>query len=193
MKIFGSIALTILALLTGSTQQAVVRKIKSPYIYVNAQDSVYIEALKDTSYQLFCLLFHAEQDTIGLDPGLSTNGRWRAINLLHLLKDLQPKAFFTTPFRANILTIQPACDYFKLPYNYYDQADIKSLLNRIDNTGNGLIVMVTHPETFDNIFSALALEKYPDSLQGRLYDRIIFVQRKKNQKPRHWSFRYNIR
>ena len=86
-------------------------------------DSMVLEPDK----QLIVLLFHAEQDTIGLDPGLSTEGRWRAINLLRIMKTIEFGAFFTTPFRNNILTLQPLVDYKKTQPRYYDQSDIQVL------------------------------------------------------------------
>ena len=48
---------------------------------------------KDTA-QYFFFIFEAEEDTIGLDPGLSTNGRWRAIQLAKIFKNYSQKQFF---------------------------------------------------------------------------------------------------
>ncbi len=77
-------------LMSGSLQAQgtlpVLQAIRPPYLILGeGQDSVELKGLSAATSQLIFMVFHAEQDVIGLDPGLSTDGRWRAIRLLQIL------------------------------------------------------------------------------------------------------------
>jgi hypothetical protein len=171
----------------------IIHSISGNHIYFESKDSLLLEGMQDPNYQLIAIVFHAEKDTIGLDPGLSTEGRWRAIHLLNLLKPLKPQEFLSTPFRMNILTLQPLTDYFQKMVVYYDQADLKSLLKTVESFEKKPIVLVAHPETFGLIFEALTTKQYTDSISGVLSDRLILIQRKHNREVKYWTFRYNSR
>lgn len=135
----------------------------------------------DPDKQLIVLLFHAEQDTIGLDPGLSTEGRWRAINLLRIMKPIDFGAFFTTPFRNNILTIQPLVDYKKTQPKYYDQSDIQVLIKEMENLSPYPIMVMVHPETVGLIFERITHSKLTMDLRTNRSDKMILIQRDRNQ------------
>lgn len=156
-------------------------------------DSLPLVALKDTNYQLIILLFHAEEDTIGLDPGLSVNGRWRAIHLNKLFRDINFKGYFTTPFRNNILTLQPLMDYKECKASYYDQADIQALTENIKTMFPSPVIVMTHPETIKLIFEQLTQHKN-FTVKGEKYsEKLIIIQRSK-KRPTVWNeFKYSIR
>ncbi|MBK8298638.1 MAG: hypothetical protein IPK91_15445 [Saprospiraceae bacterium] len=135
----------------------------------------------DPDKQLIVLLFHAEQDTIGLDPGLSTEGRWRAINLLRIMKTIEFGAFFTTPFRNNILTLQPLVDYKKTQPRYYDQSDIQVLIKEIANLSPYPIMVMVHPETVGLIFERITQSKLTMDISTNRSDKMILIQRDRKQ------------
>jgi hypothetical protein len=98
--IFVSVLLSVSMTSIGHAQDEppVLSGIRGSYLILNGgMDSMKLTGLESSSHQLIFCMFHAEEDPIGLDPGLSTDGRWRAINLLKILKNLEFKALFTTP------------------------------------------------------------------------------------------------
>lgn len=115
-----------------SGQELLLQEIAFGKFYFSNGDSLYMPSLTQEDQQLIVFLFHAEQDTIGLDPGLSIQGRYRAIKLLNLMKNIPFAAYYTTPFRNNILTLQPLVDRNKAEIQYYDQADIKALVKKLN-------------------------------------------------------------
>lgn len=141
------------------------------------QDSFELKSLKDPKKQLVVFLYHAEQDTIGLDPGLSVEGRWRAINLLNLWKEVAFKAYFTTPFRNNILTLQPLKDYKKVRLSYYDQADIQALAQSIEQAFPEPVIVMVHPETVGLIFEHLSGVSLPLEWQQYKPEILILLER----------------
>ena len=56
-------------------------------MYFTSGDSIPMSYSGKDTAQYFFFIFEAEEDTIGLDPGLSTNGRWRAIHLAKIFKE----------------------------------------------------------------------------------------------------------
>lgn len=178
-----------------STQTAIDRIIrcKNQQLYFSNGDSMKLVSLENDQYQLILFIFHAEEDTIGLDPGLSVNGRWRAIHLLKLFKEIPFKGFFTTPFRNNILTLQPLVDHKKANIAYYDQGDLQKLAENIQKLNPDPVIVVVHPETVAILFEKLCQKKFEISLDGNLSEKIIMIQKNKNL-PSPWrEFKYSIR
>lgn len=168
--------------------------IRGNYLILNAGvDSMKLAGLGNSNHQLIFCVFHAEEDTIGLDPGLSTDGRWRAINLLKILKNLEFKAFFTTPFRNNILTLQPLTDFKNMDVTYYDQADLNSLYNQVDYLKPGNLLMMIHHATFPKIFKNFTGKDLTEDVSLEPANRIYIIHRSPKSNPEFFIFRYNIR
>ncbi|MBK6824505.1 MAG: hypothetical protein IPG87_16570 [Saprospiraceae bacterium] len=194
--IFAAIFITLSTVfnLTAQDEPPLLSGIKGNFFILNeGRDSMEFAGLKDSQSQLIFCLFHAEEDPIGLDPGLSTDGRWRALNLLKILKNIEFKAFFTTPFRNNILTLQPLTDFKRTQPVYYDQADLKSLFNQIDNVNPGNLVMMIHHATFPTIFKNFMGEDLLEDISLEPANRIFIIYREPKSKPTFFTFRYNIR
>lgn len=104
--IFAAIFITLSTVfnLTAQDEPPLLSGIKGNFFILNeGRDSMEFAGLKDSQSQLIFCLFHAEEDPIGLDPGLSTDGRWRALNLLKILKNIELKAFLPPLFETTFL------------------------------------------------------------------------------------------
>jgi hypothetical protein len=170
-----------------------ITKVDGSLLRFNDGDSLPLIALKSSDYQLIVLVFHAEEDTIGMDPGLSIDGRWRAIHLSKLIKDIDFNGYYTTPFRNNILTMQPLLDSKHAKYSYYDQGDIQALCEGIKKSFPSPSIVVVHPETVNNILEQLTQQKTALVMNGNLSEKIIFIQRSKKYSSFWTEFKYSIR
>ncbi|MBK8956229.1 MAG: hypothetical protein IPM34_11845 [Saprospiraceae bacterium] len=169
-------------------------KIQNGQVYCNTGDSIDVSPTTLQNSQMVFLLFHAEQDTIGMDPGLSIPGRYRALNLLKLFKDQDIKAFYSTPFRNNVLTLQPLLDSKKIDVVYYDQADIAALVKKIDHIYPESAMVVVHPQTLHKILSQLSGRELTYKVSGNLSEKLILLSRnKKSGTSLMRNFRYPIR
>jgi hypothetical protein len=74
-------------------------------MYFTSGDSIQLSYTGKDTAQYFFFIFEAEEDTIGLDPGLSTNGDGEQFILQKYLKNYSFKTIFSTPFRKGILTL----------------------------------------------------------------------------------------
>jgi len=168
---------TFLSVLSGQESLPGILQFKNQVFQFDSGDSLVLS----TDKQFMVLLFHAEQDTIGLDPGLSTEGRWRAINLLRMMKTIEFGAFYTTPFRNNILTLQPLVDFKKTQPHYYDQSDIQVLIKEIENQSPYPVMVMVHPETVGLIFEHITKAKLNMDLRANRSDKMILIQRDRKQ------------
>ncbi len=172
----------------------VLQAIRPPYLILGeGQDSVELKGLSAATSQLIFMVFHAEQDVIGLDPGLSTDGRWRAIRLLQILKNVEFEKYFSTTFRNNILTLQPLTDARKAALSYYDQADLQSLYKQIDLMGPDDLVMTVHLQTLPQIIERFTGSPWKPEYSAQPTDLIFIIERKPGQKGVLHTFRYKIR
>lgn len=176
-----------------SGQELLLQEIAFGKFYFSNGDSLYMPSLTQEDQQLIVFLFHAEQDTIGLDPGLSIQGRYRAIKLLNLMKNIPFAAYYTTPFRNNILTLQPLVDKNKAEIQYYDQADIKALVKKIEYLFPQPVIIMVHPETVRDLVHQLAGGPIDINIDGNKADKLFFLERSRNQEASLNSCKYNFR
>ncbi|MFN8280527.1 MAG: histidine phosphatase family protein [Saprospiraceae bacterium] len=163
------------------------------FILDNATDSVRIRGLRDPRVQMMYFLFAAEEDPVGLDPGLSTDGRWRAIHLADILREQNIVAFFSTPFRRNILTLQPVCDKKQIQPLYYDQADLKSLFDQVNKFGSGDVVIMIHKESFGKMLELFSGQKHTINVDNQPANRIFVLERSLVGSSRLSVYTYDIR
>ncbi len=168
--------------------------IRPPYLILDdGKDSLKLKGLEAASTQLIFMLFHAEQDVIGLDPGLSNDGRWRAIHLKEILKNVEFEKYFSTPFRNNILTLEPLTNWRKAELSLYDQADLKSLFKQLDLLAPDDLVMMIHQQTFAQIMRHLISSDYTETFVEQPTDVIYILERKVGQPGKLHKFKYKIR
>jgi len=160
------------------------------FVSKDAKDSVYSKDLKNPSVQTIYLLLHAEIDSIGLDPGLTSEGRWRAIKLIKLFKEREIKAFFTTPFRRNILTLQPIVDSYGKEVIYYDNSDLKSFYKQLDLYKNGDFIVIVDKSYVKEIIANLTMMPFTENLSIDSSEDFFVVQKFQKDKPKFWRFKY---
>lgn len=183
------------AYISNAQELKTVSAMRSSFLIFNkGEDSLQLKALKyPSTSQIIFFFFAAEEDPIGLDPGLSTDGRWRAINIISILKEFEPTSIFSTPFRRNILTLQPFSDARRIDIQYYDQADLKALLDKLKKLNSNDAIVMVHKETVSKIIESLTGLPFTDKLENSCSDRIFVLERPMNGQAILHSFRYDIR
>lgn len=171
------------------SEKTTLRYLSENYAYLTNGDSVLIKETSDQ--QLIYALFRVEQDTIGLDPGLSTDGRWRAIKLMKLFRDIPLALYSSTPFRRNILSLQPLLDDKKAKLVYYDLSDLKDLYVKIDQVYPKSVIMMVHHPSFESIAEHLTETNLETSTKSEPSNILFILRRDKNKKGKIISFYYN--
>lgn len=171
----------------------VVKGASRDFVYFNRGDSLSISEENGQILQPVWMIYHAEEDTIGLDPGLSTRGRFRAIHLQKIFKEIALSAYYSTPFRNNILTLQPLIDSRSAELVYYDQADIAALVKKIDHLYPQPVIIVAHPETVGKIIFQLSSLEDATKPVGFLSDKILLLKRKLKGQAKLHTLTYTVR
>ena len=124
------------------------------------------------------------------DSVYSKEGRWRAIKLIKLFKEREIKAFFTTPFRRNILTLQPIVDSYGKEVIYYDNSDLKSFYKQLDLYKNGDFIVIVDKSYVKEIIANLTMMPFTENLSINSSEDFFVVQKFQKDKPKFWRFKY---
>lgn len=171
---------------------------QSPLVIRTDTSALYLSdssrlSLGSLNEQLVFLLFHAEEDSIGLDPGLSVPGRYRALNLKHLMRPVDLRGCFSTPFRNNILTLHPLAEDKRLETVYYDQGDLPALVAQINRLFPAAVIVAIHPQTTPPLLELLAGKPHvADTSQPRA-EKLLLLSRDGKGKSSLRQLRYRFR
>ncbi len=149
--------------------------IDSQYIYLDNQRRINIPGLGDDSIQVLFIIRHAEEDSIGLDPGLTDTGNRRAARLVPMLNHCNIRKIYSILFRRTVLTVRPFIKAYGLTIDHYDPDQVSYLTDyRIpENPQNTLIVGT--PESNAILLNLLTQSQYYSSKQTTAYDKIYIV------------------
>ncbi|MCC6753563.1 MAG: hypothetical protein IT266_06220 [Saprospiraceae bacterium] len=159
-------------------------------LYLSDSSRLLLGSLND---QLVFLVFHAEEDSIGLDPGLSVPGRYRALNLKTLLRPVDLRGCFSTPFRNNILTLHPLAEDKRLETIYYDQGDLAALVARIDRLFPAAVIVAVHPQTTPQLLELLAGKPHAADTSQPRAEKLFVLNRDGKGKSSLRQLRYLFR
>ncbi len=166
--------------------------IDSQYVYLDNGQKVHIAGLSDPRQQVLFVIRHAEEDSIGLDPGLSDKGNARAARLVTLLRNASIKNLYSILFRRTALTVRPLVKAYDLSISHYDPDQVEYLTDyRIpENPENTLIVGTTRSVAI--LLNLLTQSDDYSPLPKTIYDRmyIVLPAEHENDTVRVFSYRY---
>ena len=166
--------------------------IDSQYVYLDNGQKVHIAGLSDPRQQVLFVIRHAEEDSIGLDPGLSDKGNARAARLVTLLRNASIKNLYSILFRRTALTVRPLVKAYDLSIAHYDPDQVEYLTDyRIpENPENTLIVGTTRSVAI--LLNLLTQSDDYSPLPKTIYDRMFIVlpAEHENDTVRVFSYRY---
>ncbi|MFA0964498.1 phosphoglycerate mutase family protein [Roseivirga sp. BDSF3-8] len=122
------------------------------------------------------LVRHAEKVADGSeDPALTPKGEARAALLADMLSSAEINAIYSTPYRRNIMTVQPLADRMGMDITEYDpRQDPAVFINNLLQQHEGAKVLIAgHSNTVPHLLNALLGESryqdLPDSAYNNLY------------------------
>lgn len=135
-----------------------------------------LKGLVDDSIQLIFIIRHVEEDSIGLDPGLSRKGERDAQRLSRLMQKALVKNIYSILFRRTVLTVRPLVKATQIPIKHFDPGEINYLTEVyfVKNNLNSLVVG-TRQAIRDLLNELMGIEKYR-LLPEREYNRIYIVE-----------------
>lgn len=117
---------------------------------------------------------HAEKMEDGTsNPSLSEKGKQRAVAIQMLLEDVKVDQLWSTDYHRTRQTIQPLADYFQIPIESYNPANLKSALDTILQQNDGKVsVICGHSNTIPIMINMLIGERRYANLEEDEYDKI---------------------
>lgn len=130
-------------------------KIENDSMYFEDGSRYYVKGINSGGSRLIVLLNHVETDTIGMDPGLSTQGQRRAKFLNTLWSDSPLENCYITHYRRTYLSILPIVESRGTSIYRYEPGDQNLFADLLVQEKAGITLVVGHPQTLPGLVSFL--------------------------------------
>ena len=191
-KLIFLFAMTLAALSLPAQSDSVkkLRGIEGDKLVFDDGSSRELPALRFDAIRLFVLVRHAEQDTIGFDPGLSDAGNERAAQLARLLEPLDIGAVYATPFRRTKLTAFPVARAKELETGHYDPGHLEHFIEEVLSPAPHNALIVGHSNTTPLLINQWLGEDRYATIPETDYHFIFFMEKYPNGKLKVYRFSY---
>jgi broad specificity phosphatase PhoE len=131
--------------------------------------------MKDTTYNYFFLLRHAEKDSLG---NLSVTGRERAAQLPKIFKNIKFDRIFSTDVSRTKATAMTVCEAQKVPLELYKHQNQKALMEQWMQKKGQKILIVGHSNTIPALLNVLKNAKKPvfKDLGDNEYNKLFYIR-----------------
>jgi broad specificity phosphatase PhoE len=161
-------------------------------VYVEVHDTTTIPAMISDTTITFIVLRHAEKESTGTDPNLSSDGVLRAAELKRILANVPVKAIYSTPFNRTRQTVQPlAADKSITVEEYATTEPYAQLVSDITSANRGkVVVVVGHSNTVPDILKELSKNTFNVSISESQYDNLFVVTLHDKLSPKVTALKY---
>ncbi len=128
-------------------------------------------------YTLAVVVRHADKQSSGSDPGLTTAGQQRAEALRDRLAGLTITGVYSTNTNRTRQTAQPLADLMGVPVTIYSNATSVATTTITDHVGEAVLI-VGHSNTVDDIITAFGADlpaDLPQPISEDDFDNIVIV------------------
>jgi|GEM_PF-5785133 len=120
-------------------------RIDSMGFYTHSDSFIPLALLGGDSVRIVYVFCHAEEDTLGLNPGLSERGAMRARILAEVMTDAVVGSILTPPFRRTYLSARPLAEVHGLEPILFEPEDPGSFLRLLLQAPAPLVIITTEP------------------------------------------------
>ena len=143
---------------------------------LNYTDTVTIvNNISDTVTTLI-VLRHAEKQSTGTNPSLSTAGQIRANNLSNILTNVNLDAIYSTNYNRTIQTVQPTATAKTISVSFYNPSSLTPFVDHVLSTyHDGTILVVGHSNTTPSLLNVLTGTSNYSNIPESEYDNLYIV------------------
>lgn len=154
-------------------------------------DTLNLSQFLQDSVTTFLLVRHAEKESTGTDPNLTTDGQARAEELQRVLKNIPLSAVYSSNYKRTQQTAAPAAADQGLSVQVYDPLVYAPLVDDVlqNHRGNAVLIVGhsnTVPKLLDFLTGVSGSPDIPDSQFDNLY--IVSVYEKGNATVLHMKY-----
>lgn len=169
--------------------ESTIERIANDSVYLESGESVHINGINSGNSSLLFIIQHAETDTIGLDPGLSSAGDRRAQRLGVLLENSSVAHYYTTHFRRTYLTLLPLIEKRPGEISRYEPDDQKLFVDQLLFKKGKSALVVGHEDTLPELLDLIWDGKVVP-LAGEEYGNFIIAETVENGAITLYKFKY---
>ncbi len=118
-------------------------RVDSMGLYIQSDSFIPLTRLVSDSERLVYVFCHAEEDSLGLNPGLSERGALRARVLSGIFADAAVGAILTPPFRRTYLSARPLAESHGVDPILFEPEDAGSFLRLLSRAPAPLVIITT--------------------------------------------------
>jgi 2,3-bisphosphoglycerate-dependent phosphoglycerate mutase len=165
---------------------------------VTVRDTVYIHdtttipALISDTTTTFIIMRHAEKESTGTDPNLTSDGILRADELKRILNNISIKTIYSTPFNRTRQTVQPLATSKSLSITEYaTSTPYAQLVSDIRAANKGkVVVIVGHSNTVPDILKEISNNSFNITISDSQYDNLFIVSLPEKLSPTITQLKY---
>jgi len=149
-----------------------------------------IETIPDTA-TTFILVRHAETTGVGSNPGLSSAGQARAMELRRILDNVALHAVYSTNLNRTIQTAEPTSSAQGLTITTYDPFAPDALIdNTLVDYQEGIVLVVGHSNTTPALLNVMVGTNTYSDIPETEYDNlfVVYVSEKGRAKVVHMKY-----
>lgn len=120
------------------------------------------------------LVRHAEKTKQRPDPGLTEEGKARALELVKVLKDIQLTAIYSSDYIRTKETARPVAELFNLDVQLYDPRDLPAIAKTLKAL-SGSVLVVGHSNTTPQLVELLGGDSVSEINEASEYDRLYKI------------------
>ncbi len=137
------------------SEHPIIDRIIGDTIFTTSQDTSIVHGMGNGSRNVNIFISHVEVDTIGLDPGLSDEGKEMAKRLASLIVSLPLSKVYISFFRRTYLSVFPLVEAGRFEMERFEPEDVdKFIAEKIDNQ-NSLKLIVCENQVLSKIFGRI--------------------------------------
>ena len=139
------------------------------------------------------LLRHAEKTKQRPDPGLTEEGKQRALDLVEVLKDEKITVIHSSDYIRTKETARPLAELLNLDIQLYDPSDLPGMAQSLKML-SGTHLVVGHSNTTPQLVELLGGDSVSEIDEATEYDRLYIVKINSNQTSselRRFGKKYN--
>jgi broad specificity phosphatase PhoE len=163
---------------------------KTDTVYVH--DTTTIGGMISDTTTTIIILRHAEKESTGADPSLTTDGNERAEELKRILGNVSIKSIYSTPYNRTNQTVQPLATAKGITVSEYQTSKpYAELISEITKANRGKVsVIVGHSNTVPEILKELSHSSFNITISESQYDNIFIVNLPDSLSPSIMHLKY---
>ncbi len=186
------LAISIISLFIRCKKSDTTQKATTKDTTTTVKEDTISKLVKDPNATKLILLRHAEKESTGSDPNLTSDGLLRAEELKKMLSNISINAIYSSSYNRTRQTVQNLSASKGITVAEYDASMPYQQLvdNILSANAKKTVVLVGHSNTIPEILKMLSNNTFTTTINEDQYDNLFIVVRPENGTPTVTHLKY---